>query len=148
MQLYGGRERESCVKPETASLCLYNVVALLQSKSPSNVSAHIRPQGITPTNKWKGEKSAAWLHVSMGLAIRVLNIAMWTRNVSICNCSKVQLIRPPSRVRLNLFYKRSTFVSSAWSFGFFIPATTANDLRLRKISIHVPDLIHYILFVS
>ena len=56
---YMGGERESCVKPETASLCLYNVVALLQSKSPSNVSAHIRPQGITPTNKWKGEKSAA-----------------------------------------------------------------------------------------
>mgnify|MGYP000163888099 CR=1 FL=1 len=27
-----------------------------------------------------------------------------------------------------------TFVSSAWSFVFFIPATTTNDLRLRKIS--------------
>jgi len=26
--------------------------------------------------------------------------------------------------------------------GFFIPATTANDLRLRRISI--PDFIHYI----
>ena len=31
------------------------------------------------------------------------------------------------------FFKRSTFVDSAWSFGFFIPATTANDLRLRRI---------------
>ena len=30
-------------------------------------------------------------------------------------------------------FKRSTFVGSAWSFGFFIPATTANDLRLRRI---------------
>ena len=30
--------------------------------------------------------------------------------------------------------------------GFFIPATTANDLRLRRISI--PDLIHYIIFLS
>ena len=30
------------------------------------------------------------------------------------------------------------------SFGFFIPATTANDLRLRRISIQ--DLIHYICF--
>ena len=29
---------------------------------------------------------------------------------------------------------------------FFIPATTANDLRLRRISI--PDLIHYIIFLS
>ena len=28
---------------------------------------------------------------------------------------------------------------------FFIPATTANDLRLRRISI--PDLIHYIIFL-
>ena len=27
----------------------------------------------------------------------------------------------------------STFVGSAWSFGFFIIATTANDLRLRRI---------------
>jgi len=31
------------------------------------------------------------------------------------------------------FFKRSTFVGSAWSFVFFIPATTANDLRLRRI---------------
>ena len=31
-----------------------------------------------------------------------------------------------------VFY-RSTFVGSAWSFGFFILATTANDLRLRRI---------------
>ena len=29
---------------------------------------------------------------------------------------------------------------------FFIPATTANDLRLRRISI--PDLIHHIIFLS
>ena len=42
-----------------------------------------------------------------------------------------------------IFHKKhSTFVGSAWSFVFFIPATTANDLRLRRISI--PDFIHYI----
>ena len=40
----------------------------------------------------------------------------------------------------------STFVGSACSFGFFTLATAANDLRLRRISI--PDLIHYIIFVS
>ena len=28
------------------------------------------------------------------------------------------------------FFKGSTFVGSGWSFGFFIPVTTANDLRL------------------
>ena len=44
------------------------------------------------------------------------------------------------------FFKLPTFVGSAWSFGFFIPATTANDLRLRKISIS--DRIHYIIFLS
>ena len=38
------------------------------------------------------------------------------------------------------------FIGSAWSFGFVIPATTANDLRLRRISI--PDIIHYIIFLS
>ena len=38
------------------------------------------------------------------------------------------------------------FVGSAWSFGFFIPAKTANDLRLGRIS--TPDLIHYIIFFS
>ena len=27
----------------------------------------------------------------------------------------------------------STFVGSKWSFGFFIPATTANDIRLQRI---------------
>ena len=31
------------------------------------------------------------------------------------------------------FFYRSTFVGSACSFGFFIPTTTANDLRLRRI---------------
>ena len=31
------------------------------------------------------------------------------------------------------FFWRSTFVGSVWSFGFSIPATTANDLRLRRI---------------
>ena len=36
----------------------------------------------------------------------------------------------------------STCVGSAWSFDFFIPATTANDLRLRRVSIQ--DVIHYI----
>ena len=31
------------------------------------------------------------------------------------------------------FFSDRLFVSSAWSFVFFIPATTANDLRLRRI---------------
>ena len=34
-------------------------------------------------------------------------------------------------------------LSVVWSLFFFIPATTANDLRLRRVSI--PDLIHYII---
>ena len=37
------------------------------------------------------------------------------------------------------------FVGSAWSFGFFIPATTANDLRLRRISISYSS--HYFLIL-
>ena len=40
------------------------------------------------------------------------------------------------------YFKLSCFVGSAWSFGVFILATTANDLQLRGISI--PDFIHYI----
>ena len=47
---------------------------------------------------------------------------------------------------IEIIFYRSTFVGSAWSFGFFISATTANNLRLRRISI--PDLIHYIIFLS
>ena len=39
-----------------------------------------------------------------------------------------------------------SFVRSAWSFGLFIIATTANDLRLRRNSI--PDVIHYIFVLS
>ena len=42
------------------------------------------------------------------------------------------------------FFLAFDFVGSARSFGFFIPATTANDLRIRRISI--PDFIHYIYF--
>ena len=41
------------------------------------------------------------------------------------------------KVLFNLLYFvflwRSTFVGYAWSFGFFIRATTVNDLRLRRI---------------
>ena len=44
------------------------------------------------------------------------------------------------------FFNVQLFVGSVWSFGFFIRATTANDLRLRRISI--PDLIHYIISLS
>ena len=32
-----------------------------------------------------------------------------------------------------LLFQRFTFVGSAWSLCYFIPATTANDLRLRRI---------------
>ena len=55
---------------------------------------------------------------------------------------------------LNLFsalsIKLRIFVSNRhdgiyFSIRFFIPATTANDLRLRRVSI--PDLIHYIYFL-
>ena len=43
----------------------------------------------------------------------------------------------------NIFlFQHFTFVHSAWSLVFCIPATTANDLQLRRISI--PDFIHYI----
>jgi len=43
-------------------------------------------------------------------------------------------------------FKRSTVFRSAWSFGFFIPTTTANDLRLRRITI--PYLFQYNIFLS
>ena len=48
----------------------------------------------------------------------------------------------PYCAHVSLKKKRSTFVGSAWSFGLFIPATTANDFRLRNIS--TANLIHYI----
>ena len=44
------------------------------------------------------------------------------------------------------FSIRLLSVLRSFSFGFFIPATTVNDLRLRRISI--PDLIHNIIFLS
>ena len=44
-------------------------------------------------------------------------------------------------------FKRLTFVGSAWSFGFFIPATTANDLQLRKIFYPRSYPLHYFLIL-
>ena len=35
--------------------------------------------------------------------------------------------------KCSFFFKRTTFVGSVWSFGFFIPTTTANDLWLWRI---------------
>ena len=43
-----------------------------------------------------------------------------------------------------IFFECSTFVGSAWSFGFFIPATMANDLQLLRI--FIPDF--YILILE
>ena len=41
--------------------------------------------------------------------------------------------RKPIRLFFIFLFFLATFVSSAWSFGFFIPATTANDLQLPRI---------------
>ena len=41
--------------------------------------------------------------------------------------------RKPIRWFFIFLFFLATFVSSAWSFVFFIPATTANDLQLRRI---------------
>ena len=49
-----------------------------------------------------------------------------------CNDIK-KLVNSCDTVFWVYFFKRSTFVGSAWSFGFFIPAKTANDLWLQRI---------------
>ena len=50
-------------------------------------------------------------------------------------CTSKNVATSNTRGYMYLFKKniqRSTFVGSAWSFGFFITATTANDLRLPR----------------
>ena len=42
------------------------------------------------------------------------------------------------------FFLSFDIVSSEWSFSFFIPAITANDLQLRRI--FIPNCIHYFYF--
>ena len=41
-----------------------------------------------------------------------------------------------------------TFVGSVWSFGFFIPATTVNDLRLRRIFYPIFYPLHLFSFLN
>ena len=48
-------------------------------------------------------------------------------------CLMLRLLLRAGQYRFFLLFQRSTFVVSAWSFGFFILATTANDLRLRSM---------------
>ena len=45
------------------------------------------------------------------------------------------------------FFSVRHFVGSAWSFGFFIPTTTANDLRLRRIFYPRFYPLHYFLIL-
>ena len=59
--------------------------------------------------------------------------------LSICYCSCCYFLFFIKKIKL------STFVGSAWSFGFYIPATKANDFRLGGI-FSIPDFIHYIYF--
>ena len=58
----------------------------------------------------------------------------------------VEIVTSANYIQFFSFFSVRLFVGSAWSFGFFISATTANALRLRRIS--KPDLIHYIIFLS
>ena len=53
--------------------------------------------------------------------------------VPVKTCPSVYLATQGQCFFYFFLFQRSTFVSSAQSFGFFIPATTANDLRLRRI---------------
>ena len=94
------------------------------------------------TNPIKGFRSFL-VQETLPLLFSVETLTFDLQNVfSWCNLNKMSL-----NVSFFLyFFQRSTFVGSAWSFGFFIPATTVNDLRLRRISIS--DLIHYIIFLS
>ena len=43
------------------------------------------------------------------------------------------IIKLPYGSQWTFFFSVRLFVGSAWLFGFFIPATTPNDLRLRRI---------------
>ena len=79
---------------------------------------------------------------SSSFVTRVLNVTCGT-------CNSRCMADPSSRSCLNLVLGRSSeyiriqdniieliillYFFSAWSFGFFIPATTANDLRIRRI---------------
>ena len=47
-----------------------------------------------------------------------------------------------------LFFSVRLFVGSGWSFGFFIPATTANDLRLRRIFYSRFYLLHLFFYLN
>ena len=44
-----------------------------------------------------------------------------------------QSLTSHTQSQYHYFFQLSTFFGSAWSFGCFIPAATANDLRLRRI---------------
>ena len=84
-------------------------------------------------------------HLNAFNTILYLNRCYRYQTLSYSFKSNVECNRQRRRFFL-LFFYRSTCVGSAWSFGFSIPATTANVLRLQRISI--PDLIHYFIFLS
>ena len=61
------------------------------------------------------------------------------------NCS---ILTKLLEINLNklIFFSVRLLTFLCGHLGFFIPATTTKDLRLGRISI--PDLIHYIIFLS
>ena len=66
----------------------------------------------------------------------------WHFTHTILQVNKIYMLIKPWLLFYFLdIFLRSTFVGFVWSFGFFIPATTANDLWLS-----IPDVNHYIYF--
>ena len=64
-------------------------------------------------------------------------------------CNQLEILGENTAYYYNCFgvFLVIDFLSVLRGYSFFsIPATTANDIRLRRISI--PDLIHYIIFLS
>ena len=67
-------------------------------------------------------------------------------NVLSCLCETLSMANLVLGKKTSSSFLVFHLVCSPRSFGLFIPTTTANDLRLRRISI--ADFIHYILFLS
>ena len=80
--------------------------------------------------------------------IRRYNVADTTTSSNSGSCGGQRLVRQPSDWFLtNVFFYSCIFIAfefvgSVSSYVIVIPATTANDLRLRRISIQ--DYIHYL----
>ena len=108
------------------------------------VDCSVNLHGVNITSVWN-DSSSSWKGIQLieGYSnLKIYNVLMWMKNSPLVYMLYAIVSKEFNVSPFNFFSVRVLSVLRGRSV-FFIPATRANDLRLRRI--FIPDCIHYFL---